>query len=46
MEDKRVKLNELKSQTVRAIIDYTNEDGTSAFNSEGICSFCGARNGK
>ena len=28
MEDKRVKLNELKSQTVRAIIDYTNEDGS------------------
>ena len=28
MEDKRIKLNELKSQTVRAIIDYTNEDGS------------------
>lgn len=25
---------------------HTNEDGTSAFNSEGVCSFCGARNGK
>ena len=24
----RVKLNELKGDTVRAIIDYTNEDGS------------------
>lgn len=28
MEDKRVKLNELKGNIVRAIIDYTNEDGS------------------
>ena len=42
------RIKELKKEidNCAAQCTHTNEDGTNAFNSEGICSFCGARNEK
>lgn len=42
------RIKELKKEidNYAAQCTHTNEDGTSAFNGEGICSFCGARNEK